>query len=71
MSTVNASPEHTPLRLADPSSQNAIGPILSALLVLAADLLAIGAVLWAFLGNNHRARRCPGGLPFWPLCHSS
>jgi Undecaprenyl-phosphate galactose phosphotransferase WbaP len=68
MSTVNAVPSTSDYAWAAPSAQNLHGPIFAAMLVLAADLLGLSLVLWAFLGNTIIGRyAAPGGLPFWPL----
>ena len=64
MSTVNALRSAPPCDLANPSFQDAIGSNLSALLVVTTDLVAIGAVLWAFLGANSSG---PYTAPLWAL----
>ena len=69
MSTVNAVNSTSVYALAGPSFQHPHRPGLSAILVLAADILGLSLVLWASLGNTMIGRYAvPGGwLPLWPI----
>ena len=60
---------HPSYALAGPSFKDPHRPGLSAILVLAADILGLSLVLWAFLGNTIIGRYAvPGGwLPLWPI----
>jgi len=69
MSTVIATERTSVYASAGSSIQDPHRPGLSAMLVLAADILGLGLILWAFFGNTIIGRYAvPGGwLPLWPL----
>jgi Undecaprenyl-phosphate galactose phosphotransferase WbaP len=69
MSTFSATQTTSAYALASPSIQDPHRPGISAMLVLAADMVGLSLILWAVLGNTVIGRNAvPGGwLPSWPL----
>ena len=69
MSTITAIQNASPFALAEPSIRGANRPGLSAMLVLAADVVGLRVTLWAFLGNDMIGRYASPGdwLLLWPL----
>ena len=69
MSTVTAAQTTAVYAAAGHAIQYPHRPGLSAILVLAADILGLSLVLWAFLGNTIIGRYAVRGgwLPLWPL----
>lgn len=69
MSTATAAQRRSVYAVAGPSIQYPHRPGLSAMLVLAADVLGLSLILLAFLGNTIIGQyAAPGGwLPLWPL----
>lgn len=69
MSTISAAQTTSVYALDDPSIQDIHKPGLSAMFILAADILGLSLILWVFLGNTIIGRyAAPGGwLPLWLL----
>src|SRR5450631_4290658 len=69
MSTFTATQTTSVYFLADPIIRDPHRPGLSAMLVVATDILGLCLVLWAFLGNTIIGRYAAlgGWLPFWSL----
>src|ERR1035438_1945179 len=69
MSTVTVAQTTSVYALADPSIQYPHWRGLSAMFVLAADILGLSLILWAFLGNAITGRYAALGdwLPLWSL----
>ena len=69
MSTVAAAQATAVYPVAGPSIQDPHRPGLSAMIVLAADVLGLSFILWAFFGNTTVGRCAVPGcwLPLWPL----
>ena len=69
MSTARTITRADDLAIPTPFNRRSQRPRLSAILVLAADIVVLWFILWSFFGNTAiGVRAAPGGwLPIWPL----